>query len=644
MGKDTRDGDVGGDASDSNDPGSLDPVEIALEAAAADAASDSPARRVLIKHERLIDAQTAQLGRQRWRDFIITALGVCLLAMGGVLVWDAARADGVVVEPFAVPADLAERGLSGPVLAAQLLDKLTTMQTETVSLRAASTYANDWEGDIAVEIPSTGVSIGELRRYLRAWLGHETRLSGEVFRTTDGQIAVTTRVGINPGTKAEGAEAELDALLQKGAEAIFAETQPYRYAVWLNRQDRGEEGDAVRRALVAGEDENDRLWGYVGLANSVDDLADIRRYHEAALSLRPDFVPALTNLSISLNNYGLEEESYHLSGRVLKSEGAARRQIVPERVDALMNDARQVRLAYVGDMRAAAEIAEESIGLPDAEFSDLPVRLVAITNRAAAHDLSGARRVLEESGLTEAEARAALVEMLGPGAEFDSALAAAIGDWATARDVLMTALAGFADYEHARLQLDGTALNRALLAVAHARLGEIEAARAVIAPTALNCAFCVRARGTVEAYAGNPREADHWFSESVRITPSLPAAHNDWAEAYLVRRDPARAIEQARLAVRKGPKWAEPRKFWGDALMMQGRPGEAVRKYREAVRLAPGWGALHLALGRAQAAAGQGEAARDSFRTAARLELNPADRAAVARLLSGSRGPGRRTG
>ena len=121
--------------------------------------------------------------------------------------------------------------------------------------------------------------------------------------------------------------------------------------------------------------------------------------------------------------------------------------------------------------------------------------------------------------------------------------------------------------------------------------------------------------------------------ESVRITPSLPTAHADWAEAYLVRRDPARAILQARLAVEKGPNWAEPRKFWGDALMMQNKPSEAARKYREAVRLAPNWGALHLALGRAQAA-GQTEAARGSFSAASRMDLSPADRTAVTSLLN----------
>jgi hypothetical protein len=158
-------------------PTTGDPIEIAMEAVATDPAPDSPARRLLVEQELLIKAQRAQLGRQRWRDFIVTALGVCVLAIAGLFVWDASRANGVVVEPFAVPPDMVQQGLSGPVLATQLLDKLTGMQAQTESLRAHSTYANDWSDNIAVEIPNTGVSIGELRSVLREWLGHETRLS-----------------------------------------------------------------------------------------------------------------------------------------------------------------------------------------------------------------------------------------------------------------------------------------------------------------------------------------------------------------------------------------------------------------------------------------------------------------------------------
>ena len=95
-------------------PATTNAIDIAMAADRHDPDPDSPARRVLLKNEHLFDAQTAQLGRQRWRDFAMAALGVCVLAGAGLLVWDASQAKEVVVEPFAVPPDLVERGLSGP--------------------------------------------------------------------------------------------------------------------------------------------------------------------------------------------------------------------------------------------------------------------------------------------------------------------------------------------------------------------------------------------------------------------------------------------------------------------------------------------------------------------------------------------------
>ena len=623
---------VGGSA---DDPTTADAVEIALEAVTTNPSPDSPARRLLIEQELLIKAQRAQLGRQRWRDLIITAMGVCVLAIAGLFVWDASRANGVVVEPFAVPPDMVQQGLSGPVLATQFLDKLTGMQAQTESLRAHSTYANDWSDNIAVEIPNTGVSIGELRSVLRQWLGHQTRLSGEVFRLPRGRIAVTTRVGASPGTRTEGTEAELDALLQQGAEAVYAETQPYRYAVWLTREKRLDEAKAIRLKLIAGTDINDRLWGYNGLAASVDDQTEKDRWYDAALRLRPDFAPVLSNRALGWLNYGREEDAYRGYGDVLRNAASARRELEPGRAEALLNYAGVNRAIFVRDMRKAAQLQEAQIGLPASTANKQITPLLAIFQFTQAHDLVGARRLMEENGLSTPQAMAERLALTGPDAEVDSGAAVAIGDWNAAAVRLERVLADIGEFERTSQQGDPTATTRAYLAVAQARSGRIAEARATIAPTVLDCAYCVRARGTVEAYAGDPRAADRWLDKAARLTPSLPMAHNDWAEAYLVRHDPARAIVQAKLAVKKGPNWAEPRKFWGDALMMEGKPADAARKYADAVKLTPGWGALHLALGRARKAAGQGDKARDSFRTAAGLDLNARDRAEVNRLLAG---------
>jgi hypothetical protein len=51
----------------------------------------------------------------------------------GLLAWDAVHGNGLLIEPFSVPPDMAAKGLIGQVVASQVLDRLTTIQTTTVS-------------------------------------------------------------------------------------------------------------------------------------------------------------------------------------------------------------------------------------------------------------------------------------------------------------------------------------------------------------------------------------------------------------------------------------------------------------------------------------------------------------------------------
>ncbi len=90
------------------------------------------------------------------------------------------------------------KGLTGSVVASMLLDRLTALQNKTDSSRAAGSYTRDWGNDIKVEIPNTGISISEAYRYLVGWLGNQTHISGEVYRTDNG-IALNVRVSGNAG-------------------------------------------------------------------------------------------------------------------------------------------------------------------------------------------------------------------------------------------------------------------------------------------------------------------------------------------------------------------------------------------------------------------------------------------------------------
>src|ERR1700761_8776436 len=72
--------------------------------------------------------------------FIVLAVAIGL----GLEIWAATRADGLVIDAFTVPPAMADKGLTGQVVASKLLDRLTILQNETVSSRAASSFSNDW--------------------------------------------------------------------------------------------------------------------------------------------------------------------------------------------------------------------------------------------------------------------------------------------------------------------------------------------------------------------------------------------------------------------------------------------------------------------------------------------------------------------
>jgi hypothetical protein len=161
-----------------------------------------------------------------------------------------------------------------------VLDKLQAMQTTTEADRPADTYQDNWGDRIKVEIPQTGVSIGEARQLLVAWLGHETHVSGEVIDTPTG-IALTARMGSQPAQAFPGAKDDLDTLAQQAAEAIYRASQPYRYANYLEEHGRIPEAFQVISNLAVTGSASERAWafaqwGFWDIADHGDVAAAIR--------------------------------------------------------------------------------------------------------------------------------------------------------------------------------------------------------------------------------------------------------------------------------------------------------------------------------------------------------------------------------
>ncbi|MBV9549659.1 MAG: hypothetical protein JO256_08320, partial [Alphaproteobacteria bacterium] len=221
-------------------------------------------RRVLLlrAHEMATEEpyKLSHLRLRRFSDYAKAAFefsaGLMALAVVGglgLMVWNAAHADGLIVESFTVPPAMAEKGLGGQAIASQLLDKLTQIQRDTASVRPSKSYAGNWGDDLKVDIPETGISVGEVYRFLRGWLGHETRVAGEVYNSDEG-IAITTRISGADSVTYSGPVGTLDSLLLQSAEHVYRATQPDRYAryLYINANTGGPQRFDEARSLLNG--------------------------------------------------------------------------------------------------------------------------------------------------------------------------------------------------------------------------------------------------------------------------------------------------------------------------------------------------------------------------------------------------------
>ena len=621
-------------------PTTPDPVEIAMEIAVSGKSPSTAALEVLETNAALMREQIGLARNERFRNRIkavrdIAIAVVVLLLAAGVLgfVWNARQASGLVIQPLSTPPDLAERGLDSRAVSLQLLDRLNRLQAETDSARAANTYANNWQGDVSVEIPSTGVSIGELDHWLRGTLGRETVISGEVTRAGE-SLSMTVRTPSGGGRTIVSPTGDLDALVQGAAEAIYEMTQPYRYGWYLQDGGRRDEGLAVMRRLAATGAPLDRAYANIALGVDLDrqgyfDQAMVR--FRRALEIYPDLAPAENNLASLDDMVGDTERA--LAGRtrlVRILSGPGRRDLQPGAAEVMEIRSQALIADYQGDAAAAADLIGTLVGKP--EYGGIvqatPVHQASLL--VAAHDLGRARRVLADVGVASAVQSYQITMKV-------DLLLVPTADLLIARELWPQALAELQAWEGMVSRPEHVAQIPTVIwprmAEVMARMGRLDEAVALVGRTPTNCYRCLTARARIAELARDRAAADRWSAEARRQGPSLPFAFAERGQMLMARGDVDGAIDFYEQAVERGPRWADPQKYWGDALMAQGDAAGAIRKYRAAADRAPRWGALHLAWGRALEAQGRRQQAREKYAAAARMDLSAADRAEVVRRL-----------
>jgi tetratricopeptide (TPR) repeat protein len=559
--------------------------------------------------------------QQRMGVLLRVATGFMGLAVAGALafmVWDAAHSQGLLVEPFSVPPDLAQRGLTGEVVATRVLDRLTLMQSQTNTARPALSYANAWSTrDFKLEIPETGVSLAELDNWLREKLGQDVRVSGEIVRSGSG-ISVTARAGGQGADSVSGQDADIDALVQKTAESVYRITQPYRYAIFLMRhENKPAEAAPIFKDLAFNGSPDDKAWSYnmwaqaTGLAEGNAEL-EARMYQDAHAA-NPQAIQVYINLVNSQVSLGRYEQSLQFF-----KEWTAATAKEGRKLSAFNQTSGDI---VIGAYHDASPILAPAVrtGVPGFPLQSL-LRYVMIS-QAGEHDLAGAHASLAQypPGLNAQR--------------WDLMLAYASEDWKKA----LLLEGAMADYLKANPHDWRFALvNYApYLAVAQARLGNFAGAERSIAPTPGDCYPCLIARAGIAEAQHQRERADWWFARAEEAAPSFAFAPAEWGVALLARGQTDEAIEKFKTANQKSPHFADPLEMWGEALMAKKQPDQALAKFAEAEKYAPNWGRLHLKWGEALTSAGKKDEAQKQFTLAATLDLSAADKAELARVSHG---------
>jgi hypothetical protein len=564
-------------------------------------------------------------------QFGIAAFALLLLIAAGTALWNARQANGLVVDSFTAPPNLAAQGIGGDTIAFDLTNRLAHIHNVAVSesISGSGDVIGSGEDDIKVDIPDTGVSLGAVWRYLREWLGRERHVRGTLRQLPDGNISLTVALGGGDVFEASGGLADLGKIENDIAEQVFARFDPVNDVIYLWSS--GRYADALRRsrefALSSQPPElhadSYALWGETTRTIAGDIPRSVAR-ERTAIALDPRLAIARLDLAESEKLLGHDEMALTENRATLAQQNAEQPKILQGAGFAeVQNEAEENAASLLGDFALAESHACRTTCL-DTEADDEVVYAALLHDDGRMCALLDSAHSIDRS-IAFAENRA----------RYEAA--AAIGDWRMAAKLAGVRADALAhdDTSAGAGRIAATELtdSRPLLARALAHLGAFAQADAVIASTPTDCYDCVRARGEIEALRGNGSAAAKWFADAAGQAPSIPFAYADWGEMLLAKGDLDAAAAKFKEANTKGPHFADPLEMWGEALIAKNRSDLAVAKFAEAAKYAPNWGRLHLKWGEALLWSGDKTGAKKQFEIAAHLDLSANDKTVLSKAI-----------
>ncbi len=526
--------------------------------------------------------QRIRVGMQAFTVLILTVIGFGVL----VMLHDAFTSRSVVVDAFKAPSALASRGVTGDVVAAGVLDTLQKLQDATRSPDASLSTHGAWDGDVKIEVPETGVSIGEVNRLLHARFGHDLHIDGDLVQTDTGGLALTVRGDKVPASTFTGGPGDLDKLTTQAAEYVYGRGQPFQYATYLEGASRDKDALAfLPGAFGRAEDDAERAklantWG-----NAYNDLfqpGPAAEKYRLAKSLSPSrsryWWTAWNNLIGADGQARGEEAGWRESHAFLQAVAAAPKREQPA-LRLVSNSAQDIwdvplyQESILADLatHGGTTTAIDGPSLADAYF--------------LLHDPAQSARYMATSDPDDPTTKAEALLLQGYAA-------LGRGDAAGAAPPLEA----FDKLWLASPLVQGTDLDQVcFLGLAYGLAGRMADAEAVFKQLSNPWSRCYAFHGEALAHAGDVAGAQRVWAEGVALLPDLPNVYLARGRWEMERGDLKAATTDLSTASAKAPHYADPLKAWGDLLAREGQWKAALAKYDEALKYAPAWAALHQA-------------------------------------------------
>jgi len=250
---------------------------------------------------------------------LLLRIGTLLIIIAlGVLVYRIFNDEGYSIQEVSMPENFVKQGYSGIITARMLQDEYVKVKEIAASVKADSvrTIGGDDQPELTVAVMGMGISLRTVAYHLRELLGRRSNLLRTEITQADTSLALTLRMTGFPLTTFQastraGERQALQTLLRKAGETVLGNTDPYRLAIYLERNNRLEES-LQQAAKILDHHLAERHWGLVAYGNALESLGyneEAAEKYQEATQIKPDFALVWTRLGWILGKLNQQSEA-----------------------------------------------------------------------------------------------------------------------------------------------------------------------------------------------------------------------------------------------------------------------------------------------------------------------------------------------